>query len=62
MIRFIQKTRNYSTYLTVKDFNERWDIAKHKIGAVEPQGYTRIGLLLRHAGARLDTRSTKTNG
>ena len=56
---FYSKTRNYSTYLTIKDFNERWDIAKHKIGAVEPQGYTRIGAALRHAGARLDTRSTK---
>ena len=56
---FYSKTRNYSTYLTIKDFNERWDIAKHKIGAVEPQGYTRIGTALRHAGARLDTRSTK---
>lgn len=56
---FYSKTRNYSTYLTIKDFNERWDIAKHKIGAVEPQGYTRIGTALRHAGARLDTRLTK---
>ena len=56
---FYSKTRNFSTYLTVKDFDENWSTAKHKIGAIEPSGYTRIGTALRHAGARLDTRSTK---
>ncbi|WP_413998044.1 nitric oxide reductase activation protein NorD [Flavobacterium sp. W1B] len=56
---FYSKTRNYSTYLTVKDFDEKWNVAKHKIGAIEPNGYTRIGAALRHAGARLDSRSTK---
>lgn len=56
---FYSKTRNFSTYLTVKDFDENWNSAKHKIGAVEPNGYTRIGAALRHAGARLDKRNTK---
>ncbi|MFV8327831.1 nitric oxide reductase activation protein NorD [Flavobacterium sp. ZS1P14] len=56
---FYSKTRNFSTYLTVKDFDENWHTAKHKIGAIEPNGYTRIGAALRHAGARLDTRNTK---
>ncbi|MGL2962799.1 nitric oxide reductase activation protein NorD [Flavobacterium sp. RSB2_4_14] len=56
---FYSKTRNFSTYLTVKDFDENWAIAKNKIGAIEPSGYTRIGAALRHAGARLDTRKTK---
>ncbi|MBL0014211.1 MAG: VWA domain-containing protein [Flavobacterium sp.] len=56
---FYSKTRNFSTYLTIKDFDENWSIAKNKIGAIEPSGYTRIGVALRHAGARLDTRSTK---
>lgn len=56
---FYSKTRNFSTYLTLKDFDESWSIAKHKIGAVEPNGYTRIGAALRHAGARLDKRGTK---
>ena len=56
---FYSKTRNFSTYLTVKDFDENWNSAKHKIGAIEPSGYTRIGAALRHAGARLDTRNTK---
>lgn len=56
---FYSKTRNFSTYLTVKDFDENWVVAKNKVGAIEPSGYTRIGAALRHAGARLDTRKTK---
>lgn len=56
---FFSKTRNYSNYLTLKEFDESWQVGKHKIGAVEPQGYTRIGAALRHAGARLDQRKTK---
>ncbi|MFC0263179.1 nitric oxide reductase activation protein NorD [Fontibacter flavus] len=56
---FFSKTRNYSTYLTLKEFDESWQVGKERIGAVEPQGYTRIGAALRHAGARLDQRKTK---
>lgn len=56
---FYSKTRNYSSYLTLKGFDEDWNKSKHKIGAVEPQGYTRIGAALRHSGAMLDKRDTK---
>ncbi|AMC11867.1 NorD protein [Lutibacter profundi] len=56
---FYSKTRNHSTYLTIKDFDEDWDKAKFKVGAVEPSGYTRIGAALRHSGAMLDKRDTK---
>ena len=56
---FYSKTRNYSTYLNLKGFDEDWNKAKHKIGAVEPSGYTRIGTALRHSGALLDKRDTK---
>ena len=56
---FYSKTRNYATYLALKDFDEDWDKAKYKIGAVEPEGYTRIGAALRHSGAMLDKRDTK---
>jgi nitric oxide reductase NorD protein len=56
---FYSKTRNYSTYLTIKDFDESWSTAKYKVGAVEPNGYTRIGAALRHSGAMLDKRDTK---
>ncbi|MFV0573259.1 MAG: nitric oxide reductase activation protein NorD [Xanthomarina gelatinilytica] len=56
---FYSKTRNYATYLSLKGFDETWDKAKHKIGAVEPSGYTRIGAALRHSGTLLDSRDTK---
>lgn len=56
---FYSKTRNYATYLSLKGFDEDWNKAKHKIGAVEPSGYTRIGAALRHSGALLDERNTK---
>lgn len=56
---FYSKTRNYSNYVTLKEFDENWQQAKHKIGAVEPAGYTRIGAAIRHAGARLNQRESK---
>ncbi len=56
---FYSKTRNHSSYITIKDFDEDWQKAKFKVGAVEPSGYTRIGAALRHSGALLDKRSTK---
>ncbi|NER14692.1 VWA domain-containing protein [Leptobacterium flavescens] len=56
---FYSKTRNHASYITAKDFDEPWARAKYKIGAVKPNGYTRIGAALRHAGARLDEREAK---
>ncbi|HRK80974.1 MAG: VWA domain-containing protein [Saprospiraceae bacterium] len=56
---FYSKTRNHSSYLILKDFDENWSVAKNKIGAVQPCAYTRIGAALRHAGARLQQRPTK---
>ncbi len=56
---FHSKTRNFTTYQTIKGFDESWDKAKFKVGAIQPQGYTRIGAALRHSGALLDTRDTK---
>lgn len=56
---FYSKTRNHSTYTTLKDFDEPWQKAKHKVGALQPSGYTRIGTALRHSGALLDNREKK---
>ena len=56
---FYSKTRNHSSYITIKDFDDDWNKAKLKVGAVEPSGYTRIGAALRHSGAMLDKRDTK---
>lgn len=56
---FYSKTRNHSSYITMKGFDEDWNKAKHKIGTINPSGYTRIGPALRHSGALLDKRDTK---
>ncbi|MAP55073.1 VWA domain-containing protein [Altibacter sp.] len=56
---FYSKTRNHSTYITLKGFDEEWNKAKHRVGAVEPCGYTRIGTALRHSGALLESRNSK---
>lgn len=56
---FNSKTRNYSTYLTIKEFDESWEQAKHKVGEMQPAGYTRIGVALRHAGELLRLRPSK---
>jgi nitric oxide reductase NorD protein len=46
---FSSRTRNHCDYLTVKGFDENWNSAKHKVGALEPFGYTRIGPAIRHS-------------
>ncbi len=46
---FYSKTRNNTTYITLKSFSEPWKNARTKIGAVEATGYTRIGPAIRHA-------------
>jgi len=56
---FYSKTRNHSSYITMKGFDNNWNKAKFKIGAIEPSGYTRIGPALRHSGALLEKRNTK---
>ncbi len=56
---FFSKTRNYSTYLTIKDFDELWNQGKYRLGEIEPQGYTRIGTALRHSGYLLEKRQAK---
>ncbi len=55
---FYSKTRNHVTYVNIKSFDESWNQAKYKVGGVQPQGYTRIGAALRHAGALLSGRET----
>lgn len=56
---FYSKTRNHSTYINLKAFDDQWNKAKFKIGGIQPSGYTRIGAALRHSGHLLDQRSTK---
>lgn len=53
---FYSKTRNNCAYISVKDFDDDWTVAKRNIGAVEPKGYTRIGPALRHSKALISKR------
>lgn len=50
---FYSKTRNNTTYLTLKSFDENWNNCRFRIGAVEATGYTRIGSALRHGASLL---------
>ncbi len=56
---FYSKTRNNSSYITLKSFDESWNTAKLKIGAIQPAGYTRIGPALRHATTLINKRSMR---
>ncbi|KAA3633130.1 MAG: VWA domain-containing protein [Bacteroidetes bacterium] len=53
---FYSKTRNNTSYITLKSFDESWNKAKMRIGAIQPSGYTRIGPALRHATTLLRKR------
>lgn len=55
---FNSRTRNLCRYNTIKSFKENWDTAKAKVGGIEPEGYTRIGPALRHAGALIEKEGT----
>ena len=46
---FSSNTRRSCRFELLKDFHEPWDCAKLHFGALQPQGYTRIGPALRHA-------------
>lgn len=56
---FSSRTRNNCSYQTVKSFKENWQQAKYKVGAIETEGYTRIGAALRHAGSLLEKEATQ---
>lgn len=56
---FHSRTRNFTAFVSVKDFDEEWTKTKNRIGALQPEGYTRIGPALRHSGALLGRRAAK---
>ncbi|MFC2175593.1 nitric oxide reductase activation protein NorD [Bacteroidota bacterium] len=57
---FCSRTRNYCSYTTYKDFDGSWISQRGQIAAIEPEGYTRIGPALRHAGNVLSKRDTRS--
>ena len=57
---FHSNTRNQLSYYVVKDFDDKWEQSKFNIGALEPEGFTRIGTAIRHSGSLLQKRTTKS--
>lgn len=53
---FSSVTRHRCDVAPVKTWDERWLAVRDRLGAIEPQGYTRIGAALRHATALLAAR------
>lgn len=53
LLTFASHTRNHCRVWEVKGWNDPWSVARDRLGAIAPQGYTRIGPALRHATAGL---------
>ena len=53
VLAFASQTRNRCRVWTVRDWGEPWALGKARLGALHPQGYTRIGAALRHAHVQL---------
>ncbi len=53
VLAFASQTRNRCRVWEVKDWRDPWAVARARLGALEPQGYTRIGPALRYATDRL---------
>jgi len=56
---FSSRTRNNCSYRHVKTFKESWAKTRDRVGAIEAEGYTRIGAALRHAGAVIGKETTQ---
>ena len=53
VLAFASHTRNRCRVYEVRGWNEPWAVGAARLGALRPQGYTRIGPALRHATAEL---------
>jgi nitric oxide reductase NorD protein len=56
---FNSRTRNHANYYSIKDFDESWGSTKFRIGSIQPDGYTRMGVALRHSYELLKVRNSK---
>ena len=56
---FSSRTRNNCSYNHIKTFKENWAKTRDRIGAIEAEGYTRIGTALRHAGSLIEQQPTQ---
>lgn len=53
MSAFSSRTRNHCRYFTIKSSKDKWHLGAERLGAMEPNGYTRIGPALRHTSTLL---------
>lgn len=53
VLAFASHTRTRCRVWTLRDWHEPWPSARARLGALRPQGYTRIGPALRHSTAEL---------
>ena len=53
ILAFASNTRNLCRTWTVKDWSDSWSTGRARLGALKPQGYTRIGPAIRHGTAQL---------
>ncbi|MFN7147731.1 MAG: hypothetical protein ACK4YP_28435, partial [Myxococcota bacterium] len=51
VLAFASQTRNRCRVWNVRDWRDQWALGRARLGALRPQGYTRIGPALRHAVA-----------
>src|SRR6185369_2979600 len=56
---YASDTRRACRYFPIKDFDSPWAEAIPKLGALSPQGYTRIGPAMRHATRILSGRNAR---
>jgi len=59
ILAFASNTRRLNRVWTVKDWQDDWHQVRDRLGALRPQGYTRIGPALRHATAGLASQSAR---
>lgn len=53
VLAFASSTRNACRVFEVKGWADPWSVGRARLGALQPQGYTRIGPALRHAAQGL---------
>jgi nitric oxide reductase NorD protein len=53
VLAFASHTRNRCRVWSVREWGEPWSVGRARLGALRPQGYTRIGPAIRHATAEL---------
>lgn len=56
---YASDTRRSCRYFPIKDFDSPWSEAIPRLGALSPQGYTRIGPAMRHAARVLSRRNAR---